>query len=41
VLNSYPEIKEDEMGCTCNTHGRDDKYIPYFDPAVAGEETTW
>jgi hypothetical protein len=37
-LNSYPQIKEDEMGCAYNTHGRDDKCVQNFDPKVVGKK---
>jgi hypothetical protein len=34
-------IKEDEMGGTCSTHGRDEKYILYFGWETSRKEITW
>jgi hypothetical protein len=32
--------KEDECGRACNTHGRDQKYVRYFDWKTGREVTT-
>jgi len=38
---SGDQIKEDEMGGSCITHGRDEKFIHYFGWKTWWEETTW
>jgi hypothetical protein len=47
ILHSSPnvirqiKIKENEVGGTCGTHGREEEYVQGFDGKTRRKETTW